>query len=371
MKYEFRLQDPTNPQTIYLFEALVEGFSEACAARGIFAFASRDGVDALLTDEAVTDFLGRGALDLIVGLDAVTNRPTLERLQELQTEYASLQVRVFWNRTTGLFHPKIAHFEGMGGKQSIIVGSGNLTPGGLKDNFEAYSIVRAGAGEVANLASWELFIERHRSNIRPIDDEALERAARNIFHGGRRRRRDVEPDVTREEPQEDQGEEEEQEKEEHGMLVVPSQRMLIAHIPKAGGDYGRWNQAHFNKEIMERFFQAQPNMNQRIYLMERRKDNTWADQEVRPVVYSQANKNLKIELGARKGERYPSRNPPIAIFRELQVRTFQYVILMPGEPGYAPMLRLTQMLPSVGRGLPRVLTDVANVRRLWPDCPLN
>jgi hypothetical protein len=368
MQYEFRLQDPTSPETIYFFEALVEGFSGAAEARGIFAFASRDGVDALLQDEAVTTFLSRGTFDLIIGLDAVTNRPTLERLQGLQAKYASLQVRVFWNRTTGLFHPKIAHFKESDGKQSVIVGSGNLTPGGLRDNFEAYSIMRAARDEVTDLASWELFLDRHTDNIRPIDEAALERAARNIIRGGRRRRRDVEPDVLFEEPEEVEAEEEA--KVEQLPLVIPSQRMLIAQIPKAGGDYGRWNQAHFNKEIMQQFFQAQPNRNQRIYLTERRRNGTWATQEVRPVVYSQANKNLKIELGTRKGEKYPSNNPPIAIFRELQVRTFQYMILMPGERGYNAMLRLSQTLPSVGRGLPRVLTDVVTVRAAWPACPL-
>lgn len=366
MQYEFRLQDPTNPVTIYLFEALVEGFAEADAARGMFAFASRDGVDALLMDEAVTDFLDRGTFDLIVGLDAVTNRPTLERLQALQSEHTRLQVRVFWNRTTGLFHPKIAHFKARDGSQRVVVGSGNLTPGGLRDNYEAYSILRAGPREVANLVSWDTFLARHKDNIRPIDEEALERAARNIILGGRRRRRDIEPDVTTEEP----GAEEERTEEEQEMLVVPSRRMLVAQIPKAGGDYGRWNQAHFNKDIMEQFFQAQPNRNQRIYLTEQRPDGIWATQEVRPIVYSEANKNLKIELGARKGEKYPSNNPPVAIFRELQVRTFQYMILMPGEPGYAAMLELTQTLPRVGRGLLRVLTDVATVRNAWPTCLL-
>ena len=366
MRYEFHLQDPTNPETVYLFEALVEGFAKAKAARGIFAFASRNGVDALLMDETVRAFLSRGTFDLLVGLDAVTNRPTLERLQELQSEHPRLQVRVFWNRTRGLFHPKIAHFQRSDGSHRIIVGSGNLTPGGLRKNYEAYSLMSVKRGEIAKLAAWKTFLDHHSGDIRPIDEEALERASRNIVRGVSRR--DVEPDVTAADLPE-QGEAEGVE-EELTPLDASSQPVLIAQIPKAGGDYGRWNQAHFNKEIMQQFFQAKPNMNQRIFLTGRQADGRWAVERPRPIVYSKANKNLKIELAARKGEKYPAEGPPIAIFRELQVRTFQYVILMPGEPGYDAMLELTETLSSIGKGKRRVLTDLSRVQQAWPTCPL-
>jgi hypothetical protein len=232
MEYDFRLQDPTDPATVYLFEAVIAGMDGANDGKGIFAFASRDGVNSLLLDEAVTTFLARASFELIVGLDAVTNRPTLERLQELQGQYPSLHVRVFWNRTKGLFHPKIARFAKDDGSQTVIVGSGNLTPGGLRDNFEAYSVLRTEPGEPLDLSAWDDFLSRHSTNIRPINQEALERAARNIVRGGRRRR-DVEPDVTTEgeEPPAD-GEEEE--------AVTPeivADRVLLALLPKRAFAY--------------------------------------------------------------------------------------------------------------------------------------
>ena len=358
MNYDLRLQDPTDPATIYLFEALIEAMDGAREAKGIFAFASRDGVDSLLLDDAVTTFLGHGSFDLIVGIDAVTNRPTLERLQELEEDYTGLQVRVFWNRTKGLFHPKIARFARNDGSHTLIVGSGNLTPGGLKDNFEAYSVLQTEPGEAIDLSPWDDFLARHNANIRPIDEDALERAARNIVLGGRggRRRRDVEPDVVTE-------------AEEAVPAPVPD-RILVAQLPKAGGAYGRWSQAHFNKDIIGQFFHAEPDSTQRVYLTARRQDGSVLPQEVRRVIYSQSNKNMKIELGARKGEAYPAAGTPVAVFREIQARTFQYMIVMPGEAGYRQMLRLTHNLPRVGRGLPRVLTDVAAVRTAWPGCPL-
>jgi hypothetical protein len=145
MEYEFRIQDPTSPDTVYLFEAFISAVSDPNAAnwRGVFSFASRNGVDTLVLDPAVTDFLTHGSLSLIVGIDAVTNRPTLERLRELESEFQSLSVFVFWNRSAGLFHPKISHITYSDGRHCVIVGSGNLTPGGLRENFEAYSILKA------------------------------------------------------------------------------------------------------------------------------------------------------------------------------------------------------------------------------------
>ena len=195
---------------------------------------------------------------------------------------------------------------------------------------------------------------RHNANIRPIDEEALERAAQNIVRGGRRRR-DVEPDVTTEE-----------EEDEESAAEPVVDRVLVAQLPEAGG---RWRQAHLNRDVIDQFFQAQPNTTQRVFL------TAWeagalAPQEVRPVIYSNTNKNMKIELGARRGVAYPTGTPPIAIFREVQVRTFRYMIVMPGEPGYQEMLGLTQTLPRLGRGLPRVPTDVNIVRAAWPACPL-
>ncbi len=122
--------------------------------------------------------------------------------------------------------------------------------------------------------------------------------------------------------------------------------------------------------MFEQFFRIQPSTTQRVYLVECRQDGTFAEQEVRPCVYSQANKNLKIEVASHRGDPYPDAGPPIAVYRELQVRSFAYMLLMPGEPGYDSMSALTESLPTIGRGLARVITDKAGVRGAWPTSPL-
>src|SRR3989338_9769898 len=107
MQYQFRIQDPTFRSTVYLFEAIIKAISEAVDCRAIFSFASRNGVEALFLDPTVKDFLRKGKFLLIVGIDAITNRQTLERLQEFEKEHPNLSVKVFWNSSTALFHPKI------------------------------------------------------------------------------------------------------------------------------------------------------------------------------------------------------------------------------------------------------------------------
>lgn len=365
MEYEFHLQDPTCPSTVYLFEAIISAVRNAAEWRGMFAFASRGGVDALLADPEVVQFLGHGSMSLLVGIDAITNRGTLERLRELEATYQRMMVRVFWNRTAGLFHPKISHFTYADGRRSVIVGSGNLTPGGLRQNFEAFSVVRAGPRERLSLASWDQFLRDHAADIRAIDDAALERAALNVVRARARVREEPEPDagpVPVAAPVEPGGAE-----ETAPVTTTDVDRILVSSVPRAGG---RWHQVHFNKEVIEQFFRVQPNSTQRVYLRECRLDGTFGDLEVRPCVLSERNLNHKIELGSHHGAAYPADGKPIAVFRELQARSFAYVLLMPGETGYRESAELLNRLPKAGRGDPRAITNLNELRRAWPASPL-
>ncbi len=351
MDYEFRLQDPTSPETVYLFEEIISALATAESWRGIFAFASRDGVDSLFLDPATILFLERGQCSLVVGIDAVTNRVTLERLQEIENRNDHIDIRVFWNPIAGLFHPKICHFRHPGGQQTVIVGSGNLTPGGMRNNFEAFSVLRTGPRERLDLAAWDNFLAEHQTRLTRIDEAALDRAGRNFVRGGRRRARVVEADVI----------------VEPVPPPTPQSRMLVAQIPAAGG---RWNQAHFNRDVVDQFFRIQAHTAQRVFLRQRHSDGSLGPEEVRPLVLSGTNLNPKIELGAAARLEYPAGSPPVAVFRELQVRTFEYMLLMPGEPGYDQMLAFTQSHQPLGRGLPRILSDVGQVRHAWPQCPI-
>ena len=300
-------------------------------------------------------------MSLVVGIDAVTTRDTLVQLQELERRNDLLRVQVFSNPTPALFHPKVARFEYPDGRRCLIVGSGNLTPGGLRQNFEAFSVMRAAENENLDASSWDRFLGRYSEVIHTIDEKALERAAQNILHG--RRRRDVESG--------------------RGAAALPSSgtvaaaeveqpvgrtdRFLVARVPRAGN---RWRQVHFNVDVIAKFFRVQPGTEQRVCLRECRQDGTFAEPEVRPCIYSDANKNLKIEIASHPGEPYPDAGTPITVYRELQTRSFAYMLLMPGDTGHDPMFSLTETLPSTGPGVRRVVTNTNEIRGYWPTCPL-
>ena len=112
MDYRLHLQDPTAGTPTYLFEEVVAAASTATQGRALFAFASRDGVDALLEDPEIVGLLRRGTFELVVGVDAVTTRPALERLLQASRKYRSFRPLVFWNDTGRLFHPKMCFFAG-------------------------------------------------------------------------------------------------------------------------------------------------------------------------------------------------------------------------------------------------------------------
>lgn len=356
MEFAFCMQDPSDPATYYLHEAIVEAVAEATTWRGMFAFASHNGVNQLIEDPAVLSLMGRGGrVDLVVGIDAVTNRQTLERLLELEQRHPLFSPKVFWSRKHGLFHPKISHFMYADGRTRLIVGSGNLTPGGLKSNFEGYSVISTELAETLDVSSLDAFIARHVEDIRSIDQEALDRAALNTVRSVSRGARTP-------------GGAQAPAEEIVASIAASLDRVLVAQVPRAGG---RWSQVHFNKDTVEQYFKITNLHVQRVYLTRVDNAGNRGDEEVRPCVYSQSNKNYKIEIAAAKGREYPEDGVPVLVLRERQVRVFDYMLLFPGDPGHAEMKELSLALNAIGRGLPRVITDVATLVQAWPSCPLS
>lgn len=363
IEYSFHIQDPTSESTQYLYEAIVSEVERETLIkwRGIFSFASRAAVRNLFIEEpAITTFLGTGEIEMVVGIDAVTNAAALSELSDLTTFHENFNARVFFNPGTGLFHPKICHFQHEDNHSVLIVGSGNLTDGGLRRNIEAYSIIRGTNEEILTISQWDEFLERHRENIRGIDQEALDRAALNIVRS--RRRRVVE-------------EEEELITDDCTQLVVDDEledegindRVLVAQVPSGGA---RWQQIHYNKEVVRVFFRITRGTSERLFLQEVMHDRTLGPAEVRPIIYSESNKNYKVETASHHGVSYPTDNPPIIVLRELGLRSFRYILLMPGESGYEEMHRLSVQMPKIGKGHPRVIATLEQVRTAWSDCPL-
>ena len=364
MEVAFCIQDPTRIDTTYLYEAIIKAAQGAATWRGIFAFASREGVNWLFEDPVIAQLVTSGGeVDLLVGLDAITNRQTLDRLRELEQGNQRFRPRVFWNDVVSLFHPKISDFTYPGGGRTLIVGSGNLTPGGLMNNVEAYVTISADRAEEIDVSALDEFLERHSKAVRIIDDEALERAERNfvshVNQGQQAARINFSSPPRTRKP----------------VRLVPTgreggvarlDRVLIAQVPKAGG---RWSQIHFNADVVREYFRLADSGSQRVYLSQVGSDGVRTDAEVRPLVYSSANKNPKIEFGAASGQGYPA-SPPVLLLRERQIRVFDYMLLLPGAEGYSEVFALSNTQPKLGRGMPRVVTDLNTLQGAWSACPL-
>ena len=124
-----RIQDPTDPDSEYFIDALIDACDGAQAGGGAFAFMSAGGVRMFLKDTSFGEFVGRGQFDLVVGVDAITDGKAIDELSAVTANFPGLGARVLVpTHPRSIFHPKFAWFDrGDGGL--LLTGSGNLTAG--------------------------------------------------------------------------------------------------------------------------------------------------------------------------------------------------------------------------------------------------
>lgn len=112
--------------------------------RALIAFARQSGIAHI--NESLTRFAARAAVDVIVGIDlGGTTHEALKYLCDLPN--ARVRVATF-GRAEVVFHPKVYIFDGPAGWATVI-GSSNLTGGGLHSNAEA-SLLVTGTAQEAN-----------------------------------------------------------------------------------------------------------------------------------------------------------------------------------------------------------------------------
>src|SRR6185437_7234180 len=165
------LQDPDDSDGIYLVEALLEACQNASRGGGAFAFATAAGAKLFLEDQAFVAFAVANSFDLIIGIDAITNQDALNAIAKAATGASGMKVYVFLHdRLNSLFHPKFCWFRTQVGGQ-LIVGSGNLTIGGLRANWEAFSVTPLRKSEADEVeATWARWIATHSAALLPPDD---------------------------------------------------------------------------------------------------------------------------------------------------------------------------------------------------------
>ncbi len=327
------IQDPSRDDAPILVDELIRNFQDSRFSEwhGLYAFASATGAIATLEDPAFDAFLARGGkVDLVVGLDAVTNPAALIRLREHCSEQVTIEV--FSSARAGsIFHPKVSVFTGDGSGR-LVIGSGNFTEGGMRRNYEAFATVDdpgQGAREQW-LAEVHTFRARNFDRIGPIDEAAVERARRNerIAKAARRAARSelgtrelVVPDT------------------EDEVLIAQElanlgadRRTLIAQVPVA-----RWGQVQFDQGTAEAFFGLKPGSTFAITLQGVDEHGDSQSPEARRLVFSGANGNAKIEFSTRRDRGYPTDGRPILVVREDAPRTFVYSMFMPDDPEFSEL----------------------------------
>ncbi len=109
---------------------------------------------------------------MIIGIDEITNLASLEALNSIKIERPSFKVKAFDHNNKGsLFHPKLSYFKNKDESGSLIVGSGNLTLGGLRRNREAFSFLHLSIEEYVRIEQyWNAWLLQSDELLKEIDD---------------------------------------------------------------------------------------------------------------------------------------------------------------------------------------------------------
>lgn len=367
---DFCIQDPSYGKSKYLHEALISACVGNTAGGGAYAFASKDGIELLIEDENFKKFLKEGTFLLVVGMDDITNLHSVETLRILQKKYGGhLQVKAYIHKRKGsVFHPKYSWFSNENGGV-LVLGSGNLTQKGLRQNREAYTVQKYNKEEVAAIEKeWNDWIKHSKFFLFDLDEEIVHEYARRNTHRMKslvefQKKDGISEDVEwlckyleliQKQPKDSKNTKFDKKikdiiktKESEQLVIYDEDldidlpywtiyldtELLIAEIPKNGY---RWQQVNFDKKSFEEFFGATCGENgmYRIILRNINHDGQLGKIEVRPSVSVQSH-NYRFELDAAKRLCYPvGTERPLGIFVKVSPRNFIYEIIMPDDEAY-------------------------------------
>ncbi|MDV3597885.1 hypothetical protein CMU77_17910 [Elizabethkingia anophelis] len=326
-------QDPYFQDSYTLHEALISSCSRSTQGKGAYAFASKGGIEILLKDNVFDSLLERGEYSLIIGIDEITNIASLEALELIKAERPNLIVKAFDHNNNGsLFHPKLSYFKNEDESGSLIVGSGNLTLGGLRRNREAFSLLNLSTEEFQRIEQyWNSWLLHSTEFLKEINDPNVILKARNNQYARRTRiivpeEAEIEIDIPTETVIETEI------LHQDGWQFDPSSEVLVAEIPRSGN---RWKQANFDIGTFQNFFGATPGDNSQRILLRNINDNfSLSEIEVRPSV-SVLSQNYRFELDAATGLPYPNEGRPIGVFVKVTTRMFLYHLYMPNQELYS------------------------------------
>jgi len=302
--------------------------------------------------------------ELVVCVDTITTADALRELLRLgQNAGQRFSLKAYKGRLFGpdgrFFHPKVYIFERDHGEATILIGSNNLTPGGLSKNVEV--AIRLDEVSAENLAPWNrlwnlIMLETHDVDTALVEIiQKIRKAQRQRLPHRARRQRIRVPTI-------------EVPKSRIPPLDEPSPMILIRYVPRAGG---RTSQVHFTRKIVEDYFHLRLGQSSQLRLQQVQPASPPSPIENRVLVYSQRNKNPKIEvLGVKViGDYGKNQLRPILLFLEIKRDFFRYMLVLPNDAGYSELAAALQREPRHGLALRYKITDLDTLLQIWPDYP--
>jgi len=333
----------------HLIELLDDPTTVRCTV--LVAFMTLNGI--LQIHAALQRFIGRPdtTLEWIVGIGLVTTPESLEHLHTMVSlSQRAHAIRVF-SSTQRFFHPKVYVFERSDGTGTVLVGSNNVTPGGLSGNLEISA--RLEDLSVEEVAVWKnvCVVVTGLDGCHVLDEGLLARLCQELRQtrttaGGRR------------------------------LLLTESRSagttssILIRQVPLAGD---RTSQVHFSRGIIEDYFGCRLDRTEHLRFQEVKASGITGPIEERQIVYSQVNRNPKIELfGARiLSNRYPRNGSrPILVFERVEGNFYRYMPVLPGDAGFSELSQYMSSVPQRGRTLKYDIVDPEKMLDVWPGYPM-
>jgi HKD family nuclease len=145
-------------------------------------------------------------------------------------------------------------------------------------------------------------------------------------------------------------------------------RILAAGIPQ-----DRWRQVGFNAVVADDFFDVRVN-GELISAEAIDRRGRSKGTEMRRLINPPANENHRIELPEPEGRPRPATGTPIILVLELDRRQVRYMYLLPGDNGYRTVHREISRREAVGISrkpeTKRVYMTLGELRSIWASCPL-
>lgn len=155
-----------------LLDVISPSIAQAEECRIAVAFLSTGGL--AMVEPALHQCLQRnGRLEFLVGLDLLATEPqALIHLYEISQTNSQVALYCFANpKVTAVYHPKL-YIALTEDEATIVIGSSNLTEGGLQKNVEANAVIRAGLHEeiVSDVMALYNTLKFHPSRVVPDQD---------------------------------------------------------------------------------------------------------------------------------------------------------------------------------------------------------